>query len=54
MPEKITQILQVVSSATGMRVDSDSMSVSRFVTHLRYLYVRIDSGRQIADSPAPS
>lgn len=53
MTEKITQILQVVSSATGLRVDSDSMTVSRFVTHLRYLFVRIDSERQIAGSPTP-
>lgn len=52
MTEKITKVLQVVSSATGLKIDPESMSAARFVTHLRYLFVRMDSGRQITDSPA--
>lgn len=52
MTEKISQVLDVVSSGTGLPVDAESMSVARFVTHLRYLFVRMDSGRQITDSPS--
>jgi len=51
MTEKITKVLQVVSTATGLEINPESMSAARFVTHLRYLFVRMDSGRQITDSP---
>ncbi|GAB95987.1 beta-glucoside operon transcriptional antiterminator [Kineosphaera limosa] len=51
MTQRIKLILVVVRAALGMDVDDESMSTARFVTHLRYLFVRISSGRQIAEAP---
>lgn len=50
MTERISQVLDVVHQGTGLTIDPESMSVARFVTHLRYLFVRMESGRQITDS----
>lgn len=51
MTEKITQILQIVEQGTGITTDPDSMSVARFITHLRYLFVRLEQGKQFLNSP---
>ena len=48
MTEQINRVLQVVSSALDTEVDPESMDVARFVTHLRYLFVRIAEGRQVS------
>ena len=45
MTEVFAQIFRVISSAYGQPVDQDSMAVARFVTHLRYLFVRTETAR---------
>ncbi|WP_127842283.1 PRD domain-containing protein [Actinomyces wuliandei] len=50
MTRTITQILGVVSAVLGIQVDEQAMSTARFATHLRYLFVRLEDGRQISDS----
>lgn len=44
MTEIFAQIFSVISFAYGHPIDQSHMSVARFVTHLRYLFVRIESG----------
>ncbi len=51
MTERISQVIKVVQSGTGVSIDPDSMSAARFVTHLRYLFVRMQQHKQITDSP---
>lgn len=51
MTEKLAQVMQVVANATGLEIKPDSMSAARFVTHMRYLFIRLESGKQITDSP---
>lgn len=45
MTQIFSQIFQVIASAYGHEVDRSSLSVARFVTHLRYLFVRTEQGR---------
>lgn len=44
MTERISRILGIVESGLGVHLSPDDMSVARFVTHLRYLFVRLDKG----------
>ncbi len=53
MTEMIGQTFDLIDRAWGCRVDQESMSAARFVTHLRYLFARLERGRQIVDSPEP-
>ncbi len=52
MTESISRILDLLESSTTLRIDRTSMSTARFVTHLRYLYVRIAGTSQHADPNA--
>ena len=45
----IQQLLDVVAGAHGVVLEPGSVSVGRFVTHLRYLVVRISQRRQLDD-----
>ncbi|RMI13626.1 PRD domain-containing protein [Cellulomonas triticagri] len=45
----IQQFLDVVAAAHGVVVVPGSVTVGRFITHLRYLFVRIHQGRQLDD-----
>lgn len=49
MTARIRQVLDIVSAALDMPLAEGEMNVSRFVTHLRYLFVRLDSGAQFTD-----
>lgn len=49
---RIRQVLDVVQSTLGLSLDAESMGVARFVTHLRYLFVRLERDRQISDESA--
>jgi len=51
MTEKITQVLHIVESGMGISADQDAMSVARFITHLRYLFVRLEQQKQFTNSP---
>ncbi|CAL8976201.1 Transcription antiterminator LicT [Propionicimonas sp. T2.31MG-18] len=44
----IQQMVAVIEQSYGLPLDSGSVSVGRFVTHLRYLFVRIHQHRQLS------
>ncbi|RUQ21697.1 PRD domain-containing protein [Kocuria sp. HSID16901] len=44
MTEVFTEIFGVISNAFGQEIDPSNLSVARFVTHLRYLFVRAEQG----------
>jgi beta-glucoside operon transcriptional antiterminator len=46
----IQQFLDVTASAHGVALDTGGVSVGRFITHLRYLFVRIHQRRQLDDA----
>lgn len=47
MTTLIHQVLEVVESDAGVALDRTSTSVGRFVTHLRYLVVRVHDHKQL-------
>ncbi|EWS80524.1 PRD domain-containing protein [Brachybacterium phenoliresistens] len=44
----IQQMLAVVGERFGVEVSEDTMSAARFITHVRYLFVRIQQHRQLS------
>lgn len=44
-----TQLFEVLEQACGRPVSRESVNAARFVTHLRYFFVRAHTGRQLAD-----
>lgn len=48
MTEVFAQIFSVISFAYNAPVDQNQMSVARFVTHLRYLFVRAELGKDVS------
>ncbi|WP_138418796.1 PRD domain-containing protein [Sinomonas gamaensis] len=49
MTEVIAQAFALVDRTFGITVDQQSMNAARFVTHLRYLFSRVASGKQISE-----
>ena len=49
----IRQILSIVESAYSCTLDESSLDVGRFITHLRYLFVRIHTGQQQDEPISP-
>ena len=49
MTGAIQQMITVVEELYGQRLDPGSVSVGRFITHLRYLFVRIHQHRQLTE-----
>jgi beta-glucoside operon transcriptional antiterminator len=49
MTEIITQIFDIIDHAFDINVDQQSMNAARFVTHMRYLFIRVASGKQITE-----
>ncbi|MBT1175596.1 PRD domain-containing protein [Bifidobacterium sp. LC6] len=49
----IQQMLDIIEHAYGLKLDRESVNVGRFITHLRYLFIRIHQNKQLADEPAP-
>ena len=47
----IQQMLTVIEQAFGITLSSGSVSVGRFITHLRYLFVRIHQHKQLDSEP---
>ena len=47
----IQQMMDVIEQAYDITLNSGSVSVGRFITHLRYLFVRIHNHKQLADEP---
>lgn len=52
MTQSIGRAFEVIESSFGITINHRSMNAARFVTHLRYLYARVTSGKQITDSPS--
>lgn len=44
-----SQLFEVIEAAFGRRIDRDSLSAARFITHLRYFFVRAQQGEQLND-----
>ncbi|NEG95199.1 PRD domain-containing protein [Bifidobacterium sp. SMB2] len=49
----IQQMMTIIEATFNIVFDRDSVNVSRFITHVRYLFVRIRQNNQLADEPAP-
>lgn len=45
----LNQIFDMIESEYGQPLDRDSVNVARFITHLRYFFVRVHSGDQLDD-----
>ncbi len=50
----IQQMVTVIEQTFGLHLGSSSVSVGRFITHLRYLFVRIHQHKQLTRSTAAS
>ena len=46
MTTQLSRILGVIELTMGISIDRGGMAATRFVTHLRYLFVRLSSGAQ--------
>lgn len=51
MTETLTQILDMIARTFDVRIDHESMSTARFITHMRYVFARLDAAQQISASP---
>lgn len=51
MTERIRRVVALVVAATGITPAEDSVTVARFVTHLRYVIARAANQTQIAEAP---
>lgn len=49
----IEQVLAIIEESFGVRLDRSSVNVARFITHMRYLFVRIYQGKQLHEEPSP-
>lgn len=49
----IQQMIAVIERCYGMELDQHSINVGRFITHLRYLFVRIRQHQQLDREPEP-
>ncbi|MCV2394453.1 PRD domain-containing protein [Actinotalea sp. M2MS4P-6] len=51
MTEVLAEILGQLATELGVEVDEDSLDVARFVSHLRYLFMRGRTGAELAATP---
>lgn len=51
MTRTIRRVFEVIRTTIGRSVDQESMGAARFVTHLRYLFVRLSSNKQLGTMP---
>lgn len=49
----IEQVLAIIEERFGITLDRRSVNVARFITHMRYLFVRIYQGKQLTKEPSP-
>jgi beta-glucoside operon transcriptional antiterminator len=49
MTETITRILDMIEQTFNLELDRHSMDCARFITHLRYVFARIATKKQIVD-----
>lgn len=53
MTGAIQQMVSVIEQTFDMNLDPGSVSVGRFITHLRYLFVRIHQHKQLDEKHSP-
>ena len=53
MTGAIQQMVTVIEQSLGLDLDPGSVSVGRFITHLRYLFVRIHQRKQLDEKHSP-
>jgi beta-glucoside operon transcriptional antiterminator len=51
MTELFRQVFAILDSAYDRHFDTESINAARFITHLRYFFVRIDTGTQLVENP---
>lgn len=51
LTETLNDILRIIGEEYGVQVDPGSVEVARFVTHLRYLFLREEQGRKLRETP---
>lgn len=51
MTELFRQVFEVLESTYDRHFDADSVNAARFITHLRYFFVRVDANKQLAENP---
>lgn len=49
----IQQMLEVMEAELGVRPEPHSVNIARFITHIRYLFVRIEQGKQLCRGNSP-
>lgn len=52
MTSQIARVLDLVGTSLGVSIAEESLDVARFVTHLRYLFTRLERGSQIQRTPS--
>ncbi len=52
MTEVFRQVFGVLESAYEREFDTEGINAARFMTHLRYFFVRVDADRQLVENPA--
>lgn len=48
----IEQMIEIISESAGPKTELDEISIARFITHLRYLFVRIAQNHQLSGEPS--
>ena len=49
----IHQLVSVIEAEYGVALEQDTVSVGRFITHLRYLFVRVAQHQQLTSDASP-
>lgn len=49
MTHVFSEVVELVQRRYGIELDDDSVDVARFITHLRYLFVRQEQGQCLSD-----
>jgi beta-glucoside operon transcriptional antiterminator len=52
MTQTLHRTLDIIREEYGVEIDEGSVEVARFVTHLRYLFLREQQGRKLRETPA--
>jgi beta-glucoside operon transcriptional antiterminator len=52
MTQTLHRTLAIIREEYGVDIDEGSVEVARFVTHLRYLFLRERQGRKLGETPA--
>lgn len=49
----IQQMMQIIAAEFGVEFEASSINVARFITHIRYLFVRLEQGKQLERGNSP-